>query len=135
LSCSGLPANASCSFTPATLALAGDKAANFTVAIATEAAQTAEVLGKFGVGLAGMLFVLPLPWWKRRRLAACFALPVLLLFTLGLLGCGGGGSGSSTTTPPGNPSPATVAAGTYTVQVIASDGTTTQKMPLTLVVK
>ena len=53
LSCTGLPANASCAFTPATLALAGGKAANFTVAIATEAPQTAGLLGKFGVGLAG----------------------------------------------------------------------------------
>ena len=134
LSCTGLPANASCSFTPATLALAGGKAANFTVAIATAAPQTARLLGKFGAGLAGTLLLLPLPWWKRRTAAACFAFSIFLFFAVGLSGCGGGGSGSSTTTPPSNPSPATVAPGTYTVQVVASDGTTTQKMPLTLVV-
>ena len=134
LSCTGLPANASCSFTPATLALAGGKATNFTVAIATEAPQTAELLGKFGAGLAGILLLLPFPWWKRRRLATCFVFSVFLFLTAGLSGCGGGGSGSSTTTPPGTSSPSTVTPGTYTIQVVASDGTTTQKMPLTLVV-
>ena len=94
------------------------------------ARESTGLLGKLSVGLAGMLLMLPLPWWKRRNLAAC--LPLFL--TAGLSGCDGGGGGSSTTTPPGNPSPTTVAPGTYTVQVVASDGTTTQKMPLTLVV-
>jgi hypothetical protein len=133
LSCSGLPANASCSFTPATLTLAGGKAANFTVTIATQAPQATELLHKFGAALAGILLLLLLPWWKRRRVAACF---IFLLLTAGLPGCGGGGSGSSTTTPtqPVTPSPSTVSPGTYTIQVVASDGTTTQKMPLTLVV-
>lgn len=133
LSCTGLPTNASCAFTPATLALAGGKAANFTVAIATEAPQTARLLGKVGTGLAGILILLPFPWWKRRRVAACFVFSVFLLLTAGLSGCGGGGGGASTTTPT-QPSPATVAPGTYTIEVVASDGTTTQKMPLTLVV-
>jgi hypothetical protein len=134
LSCSGLPANASCSFTPATLALAGGKAANVTVTIATEAPQAAELLGKFGVGLGGILLLLPLPWWKSRRAAAYLVFSVFLLLTAGLSGCGGGGSGTTTPTQPGSPAPATVTPGTYTIQVIASDGTTTQKTPLTLVV-
>jgi hypothetical protein len=134
-SCSGLPANASCSFTPATLALAGGKAATFTVTMATEAPQAAELLSKFGTGMAGILLLLPLSWWKRRRVAACLVFSVFLFLTAGLPGCGGGsGSGTTTPTQPGSPSPATVTAGTYTIQVIASDGTTTQKMPLTLVV-
>jgi hypothetical protein len=136
LSCSGLPANASCSFTPATLALAGSKAETFTVTIATGAPQTSERVRRIGASLAGILLLLPLPWWKRRRVAACLVFSVFLFLTAGLSGCGGGGgSGTTTPTQPGSPSsPATVAPGTYTIQVIASDGTTTQKMPLTLVV-
>jgi hypothetical protein len=127
--CSGLPANASCSFTPASLALAGGKAATFTVTIATEPPQASGLLGKFGASLAGILLLLPL--WSKRRV-----LSVLLLLTAGLAGCGGGSSSGTTTTPtqPGTPSPATVTPGTYTIQVVATDGTTTQKMPLTLVV-
>jgi hypothetical protein len=133
LSCSGLPANANCSFTPATLAPAGSKAETFTVTIATEAPQTSELSGKLGAALAGVLLLLP--WWKRRRVAACLVFSVFLFLTAGFSGCGGGsGSGTTTPTQPGSPSPATVAPGTYTVQLIASDGTTTQKMPLTLVV-
>jgi hypothetical protein len=133
LGCSGLPANASCAFTPAALTLAGGKAANFTVTIATQTPQAAELMGKFGAALAGILILLPLPWRNRRRVAVCF---VFLLLTAGLPGCGGAGSGSGTTTPtqPVTPSPSTVTPGTYTIQVVASDGTTTQKLPLTLVV-
>jgi hypothetical protein len=132
-SCSGLPANASCSFTPASLALAGGKTATFTVTIATEAPQAAELLSKFGAGLAGILLLLP--WWRRRGITPRFLYSILLLLTAGLAGCGGGsGSGTTTPTQPGSPSPATVTPGTYTIQVVASDGTTTQKMPLTLVV-
>jgi hypothetical protein len=134
LSCTGLPANASCAFTPATLSLAGGKATNFTVSIATETLQAAELFGKVGAGLAGLLVLSPLPLWRRRKLAACFTFSVFLFLTAGLSGCGGGGGGSSTTTPPGAPSPSTVTPGTYTIQVVASDGTTTQKMPITLVV-
>jgi hypothetical protein len=79
-------ANASCSFTPATLALAGGKAANFTVTITTEAPQAAELLGNFGAGLAGILLLFP--WWKRRGVATRFVFSVLLFLTAGLSGCG-----------------------------------------------
>ena len=62
LACSNLPVNASCTLTPATLALSGGSAANFTLSISTESTQTASGLGTTGVvlALAGFLFFLPL---------------------------------------------------------------------------
>jgi hypothetical protein len=59
LSCSGLPANAACSFSPATLAISGGKAAGFTLTIATETTQSS-MAPALGVALAGVLLLLPL---------------------------------------------------------------------------
>jgi hypothetical protein len=129
LSCNGLPANASCSFAPPSLALSGAKTTNFTVSIATEAAQTSSLVPGFTA--AGAAFLLLLPWTFRRRPGAGALVLLLLAVGTGMSGCGGGRTltGSITSTQP-----AMVAPGTYTIQVIASDGTTTQKQPLTLVV-
>ncbi len=132
LTCSSLPTNASCSFTPSSLPLSGGKSATFAVTIATQATQTAAaVLGKVSVGslLAGFLILLP---WrrKRNRFLLLAAVPLLLLgAAAGISGCG---SGSSTPPPPQSQN---VAAGTYTVQIVASDNTITVKQPLTLVVQ
>jgi hypothetical protein len=129
LSCSGLPANASCSFAPPTLALAGAKTTNFTVTVATEAAQTSSLV--HGFTAAGAAFLLLLPWTFRRRPGTGALVLLLLAGAMGLSGCGGGSSSTGSVTPT---QPAMVAPGTYTIQVVASDGTTTQKQPLTLVV-
>ena len=133
LSCTGLPANATCSFTPSSLALTGGKAANFTVTLATETAQTSGQWRPYaGSALAGLLLLLPLPLCRQRRSRARWLSLILLLSAgIGFSGCGGGGGGS---TNPVTPAPAMVAPGTYTIQLVASDGTTTQKQPLTLVV-
>ncbi len=135
LSCTGLPVNATCSFTPPTVTLAGGKAANFTVTIATEAAQPSHLSHGFPAGsiLAGILLLLPWPFWLgSSRNAAKFRSLALVLLIAGMSvsGCGGGGSSGS-----GAPSPAMVAPGTYTVQVVATDGTTMQTESITLVVK
>jgi hypothetical protein len=132
LSCGGLPANASCTFSPATLALAGGKAATFSLAIATKAPQSG-LARTLGTGAAAVLLLLPLGWRKRRKHQGRALWIALLALTVGLSGCGGGSS-SASTAPPVSPSSTTVTPGTYTIQVVASDGTTTQKMPLTLVV-
>jgi hypothetical protein len=57
----------------------------------------------------------------------------LVVPTAGLSGLVGGSSTSTATTPV-SPSSTTVTLGICTIQVEASDGTTTEKMPLTLVV-
>jgi hypothetical protein len=133
LSCAGLPTNAACSFTPSSLALAGGKAATFTVTIATETTQSSGQWQAFagGSALGGLLVLLPLPLCRQRRNRASWLSLVLLLSAgIGFSGCGGGGGSPNPVTP----APAMVAPGTYTIQLVATDGTTTQKQPLTLVV-
>jgi hypothetical protein len=131
LSCNNLPMNATCTFTPASLTLAGGKSATFTVAIATQATQTATLLQTVSVGsvMAGCLFLWPMGKKKRRR-RATVAAATLLLFAaaFGIFACGG-------KTSPVPPQQAIVAPGTYTVQLVASDGTTKQVQPLSLVVQ
>ena len=129
LSCSGLPANASCSFAPPSLALAGAKTTNFTVTIATEVAQTSSLV--HGFTAAGAALLLLLPWTFRRRPGAGALVLLLLAGGMSISGCGGGSSPAGSGTPT---QPATAAPGTYTIQIVASDGTTTQKQPLTLVI-
>jgi hypothetical protein len=81
--------------------------------------------------LAGVLLLLPL---CRGRGRVAFAVSIGLALVIGgVSGCGGGG-GSTAPTQPTSPTVTTVAPGTYTIQVVASDGTTTQKMAVTLVV-
>jgi hypothetical protein len=130
LSCGGLPANAGCSFSPATLAISGGTPVSFTLTIATETTQSS-LVPALGMASGGFLLLLPLRKC-RRQMAVCLAMG-LVLMTAGLSGCGGGG-GSTAPTQPGSPTVTTVAPGTYTIQVVASDGTTTQKMAVTLVV-
>jgi hypothetical protein len=115
LACSSLPANAMCVFVPSPLALSGGTAANFTLSILTQSAQTASLLGTAGLGVAfaGFLFFSS---WKRNRdgiaVLTCFG--ALLLIT-SISACGGGSSAAST------PQAAKVTPGTYTINVVASD--------------
>ncbi|HXP11751.1 MAG TPA: hypothetical protein VN828_24805, partial [Acidobacteriaceae bacterium] len=129
LSCSGLPANASCSFAPPTVALSGTKTTNFTVTVATEMSQTSSLT--HGLTAAGAAFLLFLPWTFRRRPVAASLVLLLLASGISLSGCGGGNGSTGSVTPT---QPTVVAPGTYTIQIVASDGTTTQKQPLALVV-
>ena len=138
LSCTGLPAGASCSFTPASLNL-GTTAASSTMTITTTARAVALMPGSLdgnvppaagGVALAGGLAAILLRrlGWLRprnrrqgwRQYWRQFAWPTLLAVTLlsVLNACGGGGGGggggsSSATLTTGTP------AGTYTVTINA----------------
>jgi hypothetical protein len=134
LSCSGLPANASCSFAPPSLTLAGAKTTNFAVTVATEVSQTGSLV--HGLTAAGAAFLVLLPWTFRRRHRSGALVLLLLAGGISLSGCGGGVSSSTSVSPtqPGSTQQAMVAPGTYTIQLVASDGTTSQKQPLTLVV-
>jgi hypothetical protein len=130
LACSGLPANAMCVFAPPTLALSGGTAANFTLSILTQSAQTASLFSTAGLGvaLAGFLFFLPL---KRHRegIAALICFGALLLVT-SISACGCGSSSIST------PQAARVAPGTYTINVVASDASANRvTQSITLIVQ
>jgi hypothetical protein len=119
-----------CTFVPSSFALSGGAAANFTLSISTELTQTASVLGTAGLGVAlgGFLFFLPLKR-SRDRIAAFICFGAFLLIT-SISACGGSSSGAS------NPQAARVAAGTYTINVVASDASANRvTQSITLIVQ
>jgi FG-GAP-like repeat len=130
LTCTGLPAGASCTFNPATLTLAGGTPQTSTLTISTAAGNIAGVDKSFlrpgmttlscGV-FAGSLLLL---WPKRRR--AYFRIFALAGFTWLLLGCGGIASILKSKNTP---------AGTYTFQVVVTAGMTQATTSSTLIVQ
>jgi hypothetical protein len=78
-----------------------------------------------------MAALLLLPWMLRSRGAVIWRRGMLVFAiaaVLNLTACGGGSSKSGA----GNPTTATAAPGTYTLQVVASDGTNKASQSLTL---
>jgi len=133
LTCSGLPAGATCSISPASLNLSGSTAVPFTVTVKTTAKKTSAMKIKYAAGLlwsgpaptAGALClcstVLLFSIQKRRRLSWAF----IALSALGLVACGRSTTSSGTSTP----------AGTYSVVLTAKSGSTSHTASLTLMVK
>jgi hypothetical protein len=132
LTCGGLPAHAACTFTPPSLTIAKGSPTNFTVAISTTDTQANGFSVLFrGTGPLLGLCLLPL-WWKARKPRRTVVLGMLCtLLLVASTGCGG----KSSSTPTPTPSALKVAPGTYTVQVLATDGVTTSKTPLSLIVQ
>jgi FG-GAP-like repeat len=135
LTCTGLPANASCSFNPATLSLSGGAAQSSMLTVSTGAGNTAAMADPFrGVGIttlscgifAGSLLLL----WPKRRHPFHAAMMILALAGLTLLpiGCSGNSSSSGSTSH-------NTPAGTYNFQVIATAGTSQSATSCTLVVQ
>lgn len=142
LACSGLPAETTCAFSPASVAATGTaQTVSPTITVTTTAAHTvtqnlvrsryylAQALIGGGFALAGLCFII-LPKGRRR------ALP-LLLIVLALIvtvpACGGGG-GSKSVPPQPTQDPGTPA-GTSNITVTASSGSTTFTTGFTLVVQ
>jgi hypothetical protein len=137
LSCSGLPAQSSCSFQPNNIGL-GQSARTSNLVISTTASQSAS-LEKGDRGVL-RLFASLVPWigvfcglclvprharFGRRRIPIWFTVLILAL----LSGCGGGGTSSSPSPPPGTPS------GTYTITINGQAGSTNHSSRVTLVVQ
>jgi hypothetical protein len=130
--CSGLPAEATCSFSPATVTPSGTTAVTTTMTIVTTAATSENRMtwpfAGGGVTLAFALFF----FRKRKRLPVFLCLTLLLGIGGMAIGCGGGGA----TKPPGNTG---TPAGNSTVTVTASSGSgasaITQTATLTLTVQ
>ncbi len=140
-SCSGLPANSSCSFSPSSIVASGS-AQSTTLTLSTSAPSVAMLqpappaskpgdpilwaslggIGIFGLVLAGGA--------KRNRRQMAIILGVLLLvMVFSLVGCGGTTSAAHSSGTP---------AGTYTVVVTATgtgNGAPTHSMNLTLIVQ
>jgi FG-GAP-like repeat/FG-GAP repeat len=125
-SCSGLPAGATCTFSPASVAMSGNASLATMLTITTTASTSAALgmpqtpnskpgspmllaslasLGLFGLVLGGSSK-------KRRVQMVMTVLPVLLMAGM-LIGCAGGTGGTSSTKPPTSGTPA----GTYTIPV------------------
>jgi hypothetical protein len=130
LTCNGLPLNASCTFNPAALNLAGGIAQTSTLTVSTKATTTAGMATPWsGKGrtilscgiFAGSLLLL----WLRRPRPSWMAI-LLVGVTLFSVGCGGN---SSSTTSGNTPS------GTYSFSVVATAGTTQTTTPYTLTVQ
>lgn len=123
-SCSGLPAEATCSFSPPSVTIASATAATVTLTIKTTAptAKLTEPLGHgreifYATLLPGLLgmFGVCIPGKARRRAGRMLILlAVLASSTLWMGACGGGGS--SPPRDPGTP------VGSYTVMVTATSG-------------
>lgn len=133
LTCSNLPTNASCTFTPSTLAVTGGMTAPFTVTISTAASQTSALVRTMSLGSLLTTAIFLVPFNVRRKRAAIRAILTFLLFVsiLAVSGCGGTSGGGTTGTPP----IPNVAPGTYTVKLVVSAGATIVTQPLTLTVQ
>ncbi len=128
VTCSGLPAGASCQ-TPAITPNGPNTVVTGTITVTTTGATAmlqpnqrlyyfAAILGG-GLPLAG-IFLLAAP--KRRRWSVLLGFPVLALL-IGLAACGGGSSHSTPPPPPPTPTPA----GTYQISVAATAGSQSQQ--------
>jgi subtilase family serine protease len=120
--CSGLPSEATCTFSPSSISVTGTAATTVTLTIKTTAprAELIDPLGRnrgvfYAVLLPGLLgmFAVSLPRKSRAQgISALNLLALLAISTLWMGACGGGSSNKD----PGTPK------GTYTVVVMATTG-------------
>ncbi len=127
-SCGALPAQAACSFSPASATPSGGSPASSTLTVTTAAAMAAlnpdrhsgpslpPWIPAGGLALAGVMGFAWAPKtigrWNRQLCLLSWGL-LLASISLSVLGCGGGSSSPST--------PATTPAGSYTISVNATD--------------
>jgi subtilase family serine protease len=137
LSCSALPASASCQFSPSSITAAGTLTTTSSTITVTTMAATALLRTPSHLYLAHWLaagsfafFSIVLVGGSRKRWPLQVLVPLLMLVAL-VPACGGGG-GNSNSGPPPNPS---TPAGTYNVVVTASSGSLTSTTGFTLVLK
>jgi Pro-kumamolisin, activation domain/Bacterial Ig-like domain (group 3) len=125
-SCSGLPPFATCSFNPQSVTGSGSTTVTITTKAPSAALQTSPTA--MGLIFFGAL-LLSIPIRRFRTIALCVLLLTTVSFTS--VGCGGGssGGGSGGGGSPGTPT------GSYSVTVVASDGTSSHPSTFTLVVQ
>jgi hypothetical protein len=131
LACSGVPSASYCTLTPNTLTLNGTASATVAVAVSTTAPSLVPPQGRFlppGMTRFGRVFWLYALLWLAsvlvlavaRRRRAAWLLGAGLLIVMLWSACGGGGT-QKIAPPPVSGTPA----GTYTVDVTATDASTT----------
>jgi hypothetical protein len=128
LICTGLPANASCSFSPASINVSDTAAvvSSLTVNTAADSTTGRLILGfdAYGIAFAGLILFLPMRH-KGNRLWAL----LICVFAFAAFGLSGCSSGS------GPAAPAQTAAGIYNFAVTASSGRVQAQSAYTLVVQ
>jgi len=128
LSCSGLPAGAACSFSPATLTTAAstlgfNSGANSTLTITTTAPTSGALHLESGLARFALAIIVCGGLWRiRTKFTSPFAVCVIALLT-SLSGCGGSGGGSIPTR-----------AGTYNVTVALVTGGATSTTTVQVVI-
>ena len=140
LSCTGLPADTACNFSPNTLTLQASGtqsvAVSFSeatpVGVSNPYAVSALAAGNHGVAFAllGPMGLLGFVGFRRRKLLSRGSLFLVMAACIAFAatGCSSSGSPASTTT---TPAPAGTPA-TATVMVVATSGTISQSTPITL---
>jgi trimeric autotransporter adhesin len=129
------PTGMSCTLNPTSVTVSGNTTATLTINASTPASSVKSAAHRMewlaasgGAALAGV-FLLGLPA-RRRRWRSVLSLVCFAVLAAGI-GCGGGGGGSSSTpAPPTTPTPPPTSgatatpAGTYTIMVTGTQGTT-----------
>lgn len=130
LSCSGLPAGVSCSFSPAIVtpgSATGTSTLTVTSSALASSQQPPEERGKRGLAylftFAAGLVVVGTP--GRRRVRKIFFVPAVLCLTLFCVSCGGGQSRANAFTP---------TSATYTLSIDGSAGSIQASVPLTITI-
>jgi hypothetical protein len=137
--CGTLPANAVCTFNPASETVAASAPGNVAVQVTTGgSASSAHSAGLTGSRMSGWgaapvvagLVLLPLAWRRRRKILMMVAL--FAIITGGISSCSGsgGGTGGSSTSGLGNES----APGTYSIPVSVASNGVVHQVTLTLTV-
>ena len=134
--CSGLPAEAKCAFSPASITGSGATTITVTTTAPHPALRTARGLSgmgwwttTLGVSLAGIV-LLGVPSRRRRMNWSSLSLLVVVTFLLMLPSCGGGSSAP----PPPPPDPGTPK-GSYNIIVTATSGSMSHATSFTLIVQ
>ena len=134
-SCTGLPTNASCTFSPSSVSVSGTAAATTSLTVSTLAAATASagegalfapgIVLACGLPLLGLLGIAPLRRGGRLLMLVC----ALLICGGAAIGCGGNSSTPAQTSQSKTP------AGSYTFQVVAAAGASQSTANYTLIVQ
>ena len=143
-SCTGLPANSSCSFSPSTVTPGTNAAATQLTIITTAPKSALSLPSSIFAGAILALALVPFAKVLRvngRRLKPRWMLTVMLVLAFCILllaGCGGLGSADSSSNPPPPPPPPPsggTPTGTYTVTVIGDSGSMQHSTTVSLQVK
>jgi hypothetical protein len=136
LACSGLPSEATCTFSPASISAAGTASTTTVSITVTTKAATAMLHSQQrrywpAQWIAGMGLLFSFVLVGKRKSSRGLFLPLILTLVIVVPGCGGGGSSASHNPPPDAGTPT----GVSTIVVTATSGSIASTSSFTLVVQ